>query len=467
MGNSGFKTAALLLLGVFLTGILPAQEQEGLTFVAVRDTVAYSTRTSDNTSITINEGDTITSNMYSGRITTVYDSGKYDLLISYEYGDGRFAVPARDLIPLNTEDTFGDDILTDSPADYLDEAVWETFGAPIPDSGVGEMWVPAYYEDIMRKKNRNRLIEINPFLGGWDMAWPEGVVFWYEHANPLKFGRATFFSSAIEMGLFTHFEVKNIRKTASGYRADAVISKRSFMEDRLGVIFPESTFWKNYKEGDGLTLLLNLDGDYLDVSVDDGGTHIGTFMRVGREFIDRYNSLIRTGTADLTNVQWPRRANGSTDFSPPTVAMSGFRATHKTTDRLRVRETPTTDSQIVTTLDTGTQVQLLETGATETIGGISAPWVKVLSENGFTGWTFSGYLETPNPETQNQESVNANPPNPELENVDTASLETANLENPKSGFPVLPFAIIGGIILVLGIAVAVVLAMRRKGKAAK
>ena len=47
------------------------------------------------------------------------------------------------------------------------------------------------------------------------------------------------------------------------------------------------------------------------------------------------------------------------------------------------------------------------------------------------------------------------------------NLDSANLENPKSGFPVLPFAIIVGIILVLGIAVAVVLAMRRKGKAAK
>ena len=41
MGNSGFKTAALLLLGVFLTDILPAQEQEGLTFVAQEDAVAY------------------------------------------------------------------------------------------------------------------------------------------------------------------------------------------------------------------------------------------------------------------------------------------------------------------------------------------------------------------------------------------------------------------------------------------
>ena len=70
-----------------------------------------------------------------------------------------------------------------------------------------------------------------------------------------------------------------------------------------------------------------------------------------------------------------------------------FQATGRTADRLRVRENPDTASAVVTTLDTGTQVRVLETGATETIGGITAPWVKVLSENGFTGWAFSGYIE--------------------------------------------------------------------------
>jgi len=161
----------------------------------------------------------------------------------------------------------------------------------------------------------------------------------------------------------------------------------------------------------------------------------------------------------------------------------------QTTDRLRVREKPDTGSAVVTTLDTGTEVQILETGATETIGGITAPWVKVLSENGFTGWAFSGYLETLAPEQENTETQNPDLTNPEQQNLETQNQELTNKEpenveaqnpdsisanptnpereNPKSGFPVLPFAITGGAILVAGIVTIAVFAKRKKGKAAK
>jgi len=164
----------------------------------------------------------------------------------------------------------------------------------------------------------------------------------------------------------------------------------------------------------------------------------------------------------------------------------------QTTDRLRVRENPDTSSAIVTTLDTGTEVQILETGNLETIGGITAPWVKVQSENGFTGWAFSGYLEPlnpeqentetqnpdlTNPEQQNLETQNPDSANPEPENVETQNLdstnanptnpEAANSENTKSSFPVLTFAITGGVILVAGIVTIAVLAKRIKGKATK
>ena len=70
---------------------------------------------------------------------------------------------------------------------------------------------------------------------------------------------------------------------------------------------------------------------------------------------------------------------------------------------------------------------------------------------------------------QNREIANANPPNPERENVETQNLDSANPEpeNKKSGFPVLPFAITGGAVLVAGIVTIAVFAKRRKGKTTK
>jgi len=64
---------------------------------------------------------------------------------------------------------------------------------------------------------------------------------------------------------------------------------------------------------------LYLDGDCLDVYTYGNNIHVGTFIKVNREFIKQYQSLIKTNTCDLTNVQWPRRADGSMDYSPPGV----------------------------------------------------------------------------------------------------------------------------------------------------
>jgi len=76
-------------------------------------------------------------------------------------------------------------------------------------------------------------------------------------------------------------------------------------------------------------------------------------------------------------------------------------------------------------------------------------------------------MELENVKAQNPDSINANLPNPERENVEAQNPDFANLENKKGNFPVLPFAITGGAILVSGIAIITVLAKRKKGKAAK
>jgi len=69
-----------------------------------------------------------------------------------------------------------------------------------------------------------------------------------------------------------------------------------------------------------------------------------------------------------------------------------FQATHTTTARLNIRAGPSTDSPLVTTLEAGTSVQALETGPQAAIGGTIAPWVRVVTSDGYTGWCFSGFL---------------------------------------------------------------------------
>lgn len=102
--------------------------------------------------------------------------------------------------------------------------------------------------------------------------------------------------------------------------------------------------------------------------------------------------LVRSAYRDLE--YGPSRSN---TFGFRVVLSASINTTYKTTHRvlenLRLREAADTNSKVVTTLPKDTEVQVLETGSTATINGITAPWVKVVSNSGYTGWCFSGYLE--------------------------------------------------------------------------
>jgi len=95
-------------------------------------------------------------------------------------------------------------------------------------------------------------------------------------------------------------------------------------------------------------------------------------------FDDFYNKNgKRAGIYTLNNNKWSWRA---------------VSATHRTKENLRLRENYNTSSNVVTTMLKGTEVQIFETGPNDTIDGITAPWVRVVSGTGFVGWCFSGYL---------------------------------------------------------------------------
>jgi len=72
-------------------------------------------------------------------------------------------------------------------------------------------------------------------------------------------------------------------------------------------------------------------------------------------------------------------------------------AIYSATTNLRLRSAPDTsvDNQIAS-VPQGSRVVLLETGRTDTINGITAPWYRVQWNKGndiIEGWVFSGYLK--------------------------------------------------------------------------
>jgi hypothetical protein len=308
----------VLFLSVLLPSVLIAQEQ--LTFVVVRDTVIVNENTHETIMIQI--GDIITTNaeVVFDHITFQGET-RHHLLIIFGEPSNSYAVFAKDFRPANTEDVFGEDIFIDHSFDRFDSTISSASGAYIVISDVDAMWVPYYYSDILLSQSRDSLLEIHPYF----INYADSGFFWYESSEiNIRHGRAMFYSSVIMLGSERHFAVRNIKKTDFGYIVDCVMSTR---DGRI----PEwsetsgTSFWDTYWSGDAVTLLLHIDGDYLDIYTVGTNIHVGTFIRVGREFITQYQSLIRTNTADLTNVQWPRRAEGSTGIPPVFVLPDNFR----------------------------------------------------------------------------------------------------------------------------------------------
>ena len=324
-GRNSSKIAILVFASILLPSFLSAQEQ--LTFVAEREVLAFfwgEDKYSD-ISIIIYGGDSISTNADVSFSQVRRDSRDWHLLINFRVGNNEFSVLAKDFSPLNTQDTFSNDIFIDYPMDRFDP----NFGHPNePQLAIGEvntMWVPVFYQNVLMEQNRNRLLEVLPGLLAFEHSIVDEFFPWYINTQAdIQNGRAMFYNSVIRLGIGTHIAVRNIRKTDFGYLVDSVISVWDRALRWPWAFLYGSAFWEAYQPGDAITLFLNLDGDYLDVYTVGSDIHVGTFIRVGREFIKQYQSLIRTNTADLTNVIWPQRAEGSTGIPPAFVLPDGF-----------------------------------------------------------------------------------------------------------------------------------------------
>ena len=387
----------LVLFFAFFLSANTLLAQEPLSFIAERETMVFGWHR--NEFITVNPGDRIR-NAEAGYGEAYRYSGELHLLIVFGTANDRFTGLAKYFRPEYTSDLFGADLFINYPMDHADTASGQLADTPITIGDTDEMWVPVQYRDILLGRNRDTLLALFPAVGFLSQSVPGGIIPWYENTQAdIQHGRAMFYNSVIRLGTGTHLGVRNIRRanfgTNFGYIVESVISILDVRHTPWPLL-ATSAFWNTYSPGDAVTLLLYIDGEYLDIFTAGSNLHIGTFIRVKREFIAQYQSLIRANISELASetaqIRWPRRSNGSMEF-PPLASIPLSSPSHRTRTELRLREHPNTASRIITTLHSGTGVQVLEVGHSSEIGIVIAPWVKVVCANGYTGWVFSAYLE--------------------------------------------------------------------------
>jgi hypothetical protein len=217
----------------------------------------------------------------------------YSLNIRFEQEGIVYITPVDYLLPLDTREMLSTDITINH------------------DHSNVELWVPSYYADVINSKNRNTLVNYESSWLPYEIELQGGIYYWYEDYNILTGGEVLIFNSAIRFGGPNSFLIKEIDKTVYGYRITCIESKR-YNTKHTGANF-------NWFKGNEVyfDLLMYIDGDYIDLYINSTSQKFGTIMKVGKEFATQFESLIKTNTCDLTNVMWPRRADGSMDYPPP------------------------------------------------------------------------------------------------------------------------------------------------------
>jgi hypothetical protein len=322
------------------------------------------------------------------------------------YNNKSLLIYANSIIPLDTRDLFEENLL------YNPE----------------KPMIFSFYMDALLADNRE-IIYLHD-----KREWDEQMVIinedlrpyvkkWWEHAYILEDLIITQTSITLDPIINyyildkTKLLIKNIEKTENGYLV-TVKKEDVFLDTYFGhPIFDE---FGNvvYPDEPEFTISIIPDGDYIDIELYPGGgipRYIFTFVSVNKECITQLNNLIKGRPVDLTRVALPRRAD-SADYLP----RSNFTATHRTIPNvLPLWDTVDDDSaDPVINLPKGTRVRVIETGPVITVEGISAPWVKVISGNGSTGWCFSGGLE----EIEKPDIVN---------NLDVASASTGESQTDE------------------------------------
>jgi hypothetical protein len=206
---------------------------------------------------------------------------------------------AKNFVPVDTHDVFEPDIVIDYQDDFF-----------------SDLWCPAYYCEVLVSKERNTRMKfesslfVNKFFPEYD---EEKSWFDFEDYG-IDDGRFVFYSSAMHFNRKCNFLIEDINKISGGYAVKCI-------SHYIGGVLPvdDNFAWDLIDDKKEITLLLLLDGDYMEIYVENKSNHFGTIVRVKEEFIRQYESLVETNNCDLTNVIWPRRTDGSMDYPLPQI----------------------------------------------------------------------------------------------------------------------------------------------------
>jgi hypothetical protein len=244
--------------------------------------------------------------------------------------------------------------------------------ALIPTQIRNRKWVYSFYLDILRTGKKETLYDYEPF---WRDEWgvgPEGsgqfpLVDWEDDYEPTTF---LIKNSVMLMYCLYYFDniffLYNEVYNNSNNTGEITINmtrrpnSSSYPQNYLNQLFESN---KEY------TVLLKLDGSYLDFFVN--GKHICTLVAADDIFIETIQKIIKEEDYTINEIVWPRRADGSMDYPPLVVQAAPEQPVTVTID------TPSAEYEDAVAVPSGGETAVQQPG-------IGLPLIIVLAALGIT-----------------------------------------------------------------------------------
>ena len=316
--------------------------------------------------------------------------------ITTETRDNKY-IAINNLVPLNTVNTLSEELVT------------------IYEIGIKKKYIPSYMLDVLKSSDTKKVTEFDSYYAREYRDFLKNDLNSYiAYSFEKKFYYAVISNIGIELHSEDNFIFTNIREISPTKYECTGVGFSKWNPDR-----ENSNYWQTYFENtselgvESEIIELTLDGDYLSIFNKTRNKEIITLVciddTVEKELINLFNS----NNCDLSKVTWPRHADGSCDYdnsstTKPVVAQPSTNVspnkTMSVTENLKLRSGEATSTTVLTVMQAGTKVKILELGKLETIDGINSNWVKVEVISGkdrdgkeikkkTTGWCYGGYLK--------------------------------------------------------------------------
>ena len=278
----------------------------------------------------------------------------------------------------------------------INDVYLEDYDFKISENVSKDYWIPSYYYDLL--KSNTPLDDVLKYEKYWatkiiQSRYDEDVT-WKDEFSILRYYFGDFYFVVFgrhvynDVDFFAYLEEVSDNKII--YNVQRIYSHFSDYKEKTIYVQPE--YISLFEKETPFKIFLTLDGDYMKMYIDEVSEDnlFQILVRTTPEACDQIEKWIKGESDDLSKVVMPRS--------------SSVGKTMTVSENLRLRSEEATTSDVLTVLQAGSRVKILEVGKAETIDGISSNWVQVevqsgakdrdgkIITKGTVGWCFGGYL---------------------------------------------------------------------------